>query len=142
MNFNGCKVAIGTAIGAVGSLIASLFGGWNAALTTLVVFMAVDYVTGFLVAAIFHRSRKTKSGTLDSNVGWRGLCKKGVMLAVVLVAYRLDLAIGSQMLKDAVVIAFVANETVSIVENAGLMGVPIPTVILRAIDVLQKKEDE
>ena len=80
---------------------------------------------------------------LESRAGWKGLCRKGVTLLVVLVACRLDLVMGSSFIRDAVVIAFIANETISIIENVGLMGVPIPEVIVRAIEVLkQKTEDE
>lgn len=139
------KEGIFTGIGVVGGFIASLFGGWDAALVTLVIFMGVDYLTGLIVAGVFHNSEKTETGTLESRAGWKGLCRKGVSLLVVLVACRLDLVIGSNFIRDSVVIAFIANETLSIVENAGLMGIPIPAVIVKAIDVLKKKaesEDE
>ena len=63
-------------------------------------------------------------------------------LLIVLVAVRLDLAMGTTVIKDAVVIAYIVNEALSIIENAGLMGLPIPNVIKKAIDVLQKKDDE
>ena len=59
-------------------------------------------------------------------------------LVFVLVAYRLDLVIGTNYIRDAVIIAFIANETISLVENAGLMGLPLPEVISKAIDILQK----
>ena len=139
------KEGIFTGLGVVGGFIASLFGGWDAALVTLIIFMGVDYLTGLIVAGVFHNSEKTETGTLESRAGWKGLCRKGVSLLVVLVACRLDLVIGSNFIRDSVVIAFIANETLSIVENAGLMGIPIPAVIARAIDVLKKKaesEDE
>lgn len=139
------KEGIFTGIGVVGGFIASLLGGWDAALVTLIIFMGVDYLTGLIVAGVFHNSEKTETGTLESRAGWKGLCRKGVSLLVVLVACRLDLVIGSNFIRDSVVIAFIANETLSIVENAGLMGIPIPAVIARAIDVLKKKaesEDE
>ena len=135
------KVRILSVIGCVGSVIASLFGGWDAALVTLLIFMGVDYVTGLIVAGVFHTSEKTENGTLESRAGWKGLCRKGVTLLVVLVACRLDLMMGSNFIRDAVVIAFVANETISIIENAGLMGVPIPAVIVKAIGVLKKKAE-
>lgn len=125
-------------IGIVGSAIASAFGGWTTGLTTLVIFMAIDYITGLIVAGVFHKSTKTETGTLESRAGFKGLCRKGVMLLVVLVAYRLDLAVGTTYIKDAVIIAFIANETISIIENAGLMGVHIPDTIKNAIDILQK----
>ncbi len=135
------KVRILSVIGCVGSVIASLFGGWDAALVTLLIFMGVDYVTGLIVAGVFHTSEKTENGALESRAGWKGLCRKGVTLLVVLVACRLDLMMGSNFIRDAVVIAFVTNETISIIENAGLMGVPIPAVIVKAIEVLKKKAE-
>ena len=114
----------------------------DAGLTTLVIFMALDYLTGLIVAGVFHNSEKTQQGTLESRAGWKGLCRKGVTLLIVLVACRLDLVIGSNFIRDAVVIAFVANETISIVENAGLMGIPIPSAITRAIEVLKNKAEQ
>lgn len=126
-------------IGVIGSAIASAFGGWTTGLTTLVIFMAIDYLTGLIVAGVFHKSTKTETGTLESRAGFKGLCRKGAMLLVVLVAYRLDLAVGTAYIKDAVIIAFIANEAISIIENAGLMGVPMNDTLKNAIDVLQKK---
>ena len=125
--------------GLIGSAIASLFGGWDAGLATLLIFMTIDYVSGLIVAGVFHTSNKTNTGALESRAGFKGLCRKGMTLLFVLVAYRLDLVIGTNYIRDAVIIAFTANETISLVENAGLMGLPLPAVITKAIDVLQKK---
>lgn len=135
------KEGLCAGIGIVGGFIASLFGGWDAALITLLIFMGIDYLTGLIVAGVFHNSEKTPNGTLESRAGWKGLCRKGVTLLVVLVACRLDLVTGANFIRDAVVIGFIANETISIVENAGLMGVPIPAVITRAIEVLKNKAE-
>lgn len=135
------KEGICTGIGIVGSVIASLFGGFDAALITLLIFMCIDYVTGLIVAGVFHNSEKTKNGSLESRAGWKGLCRKGVTLLIVLVATRLDVTIGTNYIRDAVCIAFIANETISIVENAGLMGVPIPAIITKAIEVLKNKAE-
>ena len=60
---------------------------------------------------------------------------------MVLVACRLDLVMGSNFIRDAVVIAFIANETISIIENAGLMGIPIPAAIMKAIEILKNKAE-
>lgn len=133
------KNAICAGIGMLGSLVASLFGGWTASLTTLLIFMAIDYLTGLICAGVFHASQKTESGALESRAGWKGLCRKGTTLLFVLIGYRLDLAIGTSYIRDAICIAFIANELISIVENAGLMGLPIPTVLTKAIDVLKQK---
>lgn len=126
-------------LGIVGAFISNLFGGWDAALTTLVIFMGIDFITGLVVAAVFKNSPKTESGALESRVGLKGLLRKGMMLLVVLVAVRLDILTGTSFLKDATVIAFIVNETLSILENAGLMGVKYPNVIKNALDILQKK---
>lgn len=136
------KEGLCTGIGVVGGFIASLFGGWNAALITLLMFMVIDYISGLIVAGVFHNSNKTETGTLESKAGWKGLCRKCMTLLFVLIAYRLDLALGVAYIRDAVIIGFMANELISIVENAGLMGLPLPAVITKAIDVLTKKATE
>lgn len=136
------KNAICTGIGVFGSLVASFFGGWTASLSTLLIFMAIDYITGLITAGVFHKSQKTETGTLESRAGFKGLCRKGMILLFVLIGYRLDLAIGTSYIRDAICIAFIANELISIVENAGLMGIPIPAVITKAIDILKKKGDQ
>ena len=129
-------------IGAVGGAIASLYGGWDAALQTLIIFMAIDYITGLIVAGVFHTSPKSQTGALESRAGWKGLCRKGETLLIVLVACRLDAVIGSSFVRDAVVIGFIANETISIIENAGLMGLPIPAALTKAVDVLKQRSEE
>ena len=136
------KYTISATLGVTGSVVASLFGGWTAAMTTLLIFMVIDYVSGFLCASVFHQSPKTESGGLESRAGYKGLCRKGMILLFVLIGYRLDLALGSTYIKDAVCIGFMCNELISIVENAGLMGLPIPGVISKTIDILTEKESE
>lgn len=135
------KGKICTMVGILGSFIASWFGGWDTGLATLVAFMCIDYLSGLVVAGVFHKSNKTANGALESLAGWKGLCRKGMTLLFVLIAYRLDLAIGTTYIRDAVVIGFMANELISIVENAGLMGVPLPSAITKAIEVLVKKAE-
>lgn len=136
------KTAVLAAIGTIGGGIAALFGGWTSAMTTLIIFMVIDYATGIIVAGVFHRSGKSKSGALESRAGFKGLCRKGMILLILLVACRLDLMLGTGYIKDCLCIAFVVNETLSIIENAGLMGVPIPQVLIKAIDVLKAKEEK
>lgn len=135
------KNTICAILGIVGSFLASLFGGWDAALITLLIFMAIDYCSGLVVAGVFHASSKSETGSLESKAGWKGLCRKGMTLLIVLIANRLDLVIGTNYIRDAVCIAYIANETISIIENAGLMGVPIPGVVTNAIELLKKKGD-
>ncbi|MFA9375603.1 MAG: holin family protein [Lachnotalea sp.] len=135
------KETICTVFGLLGSFLASLFGGWDTGLITLVIFMIVDYISGLIVAGVFHNSNKTDTGALESKAGWKGLCRKCMTFLFVMIAYRLDLAIGTNYIRDAVIIGFMANELISIVENAGLMGLPMPDVITKAIDILTKKAE-
>lgn len=129
-------------IGIIGATVTTLFGGWSAGLTTLIFFMAIDYISGLLVAGVFKTSPKSETGALSSKVGYRGLCKKGMILLFVLIAYRLDLLIGTDYIRDAAIIGFCVNELISIVENAGLMGIPLPPILIKAIDVLVNREDK
>lgn len=134
------KNLICTSIGMVGAAVSTIFGGWSEALTTLLICMAIDYITGLVVAGVFHNSPKSETGALESNAGLKGLFRKAAMLLFVLIGHRLDLAVGTTYIRDAVCIAFIANEILSLVENAGLMGVPIPEALTNAIDVLKNKE--
>lgn len=124
-------------LGVTGSVIMGLFGGWDAGMTTLVTFMCIDYLSGIILAGVFKKSKKSKQGALSSKVGWIGLCKKVMTLLIVVVSYRLDLLIQTDYIRDAVVIGFCANELISIIENAGLMGLPLPKVLLEAIEILK-----
>lgn len=135
------KEGICTGIGVVGGFIASLFGGWDAALVTLLLFMAIDYISGLVVAGVFHNSTKSDTGTLESRAGFKGLCRKGMTILFVLIANHLDLTLGVSYIRDTVIIGFMANELISIVENAGLMGLPLPSVITKALDVLTKRAE-
>ena len=131
-----------TAIGLAGSALATLFGGWDKFLQTLLLFMAVDWFTGgILIPAVFGKSPKSEKGTLESRAGWKGLCRKAMTLFYVLIAARLDALMGTDYLRDAVCIGFIANEALSIIENAGLMGLPLPERLKKSIDVLKAKAD-
>ena len=130
------KTAICTAVGVIGGCIANLYGGWDAAIITLIICMGIDYISGLVVAGVFHKSKKSASGALESCAGFKGLCRKGMILLIVLAACRLDLMLQTSYIRDAVIIGFVANEIISITENAGLMGLPMPAAITRAIDIL------
>ena len=85
----------------------------------VIISLSVDYISGLIVAGVFKNSPKTDTGSLESKAGWKGLCRKCMTLIFVLVAYRLDLVIGTNYIRDAVIIAFIANETISLVEKSG-----------------------
>ena len=132
------KDEISTIAGLIGGFIATLLGGWDSALITLVIFMAIDFTTG-LIAAALGKSKHSWTGRLSSKAGWYGLAKKFWTLLIIVVAVRIDILIGTTYVRDATCIGFCVNELLSIVENTSLMGVPYPDVIKKAIDVLQKK---
>ena len=134
------KESICTGFGIVGSLIAGVFGGWDTSIRALLIFMAVDYLMGLACAGIFRKSPKTESGGLQSKAGWKGLCRKVATLALVIVAAQLDSVLQTSYIRDAVCIAFMVNELISMIENVGLMGVNFPEPLKKAIDLLQKKE--
>lgn len=139
-DFNGKLAAVCAAVGAVGGVIARALGGWDNAVVTLIIFMVIDYAMGIIVAAVFKKSEKSENGGLSSRVCWIGLARKVMTLLFVIIANRLDVLIGTDYIRTGVIISFCASELISICENAGLMGVPLPSVITKAIDILKNKE--
>ena len=133
------KEAVCTVAGLIGSALCWAFDGWDAALAALLVCMAVDYISGSIVALVFHKSTKTESGAYNSAYGLKGLCKKGLMLLFVLVAAQIDRVLGADYVRDAVCIGFCVNEILSIIENLGLAGIPMPEAVIDALEQLQKK---
>ncbi len=123
-----------------GATIAEALGGWDTALQTLVIFMAIDYVTGILCALIWKRSPKSTDGTFESKASLKGLIRKGAILLVVLVAARLDMLMGTEV-RLAVILFFIANDGFSIIENLGIMGVPMPQPVKDAFALLRKKSE-
>lgn len=135
------KETILAVCGVVGAFIAHAFGGWNAAMATLLIFMGIDLLSGFLVAAVFHVSPKSVGGALESQAMAKGLVRKGMALLVVLIGARLDIMLGINYVRDGIIIAFIVNELLSIIENMGLMGVPMPAPLQNAIDILKSKSE-
>lgn len=135
------KTTIMTAAGIIGGTLSYVFGGWTYAMTTLCIFMTLDFITGLLVAAVFKASPKSQGGALTSHAAFVGLIKKCMILVFVLIGARLDIVLGMTVIRDGVCIAFILSELISIVENAGLMGVPIPRAIMRAIEILKDKTE-
>jgi len=128
-------------VGALGSAIAYLLGGWETAIQTLVVFMLIDYITGIMLA-LLNKSKKTEGGGLSSAVGLKGIFKKFGMLIVVIIANRLDVLAGTDIIRNGCILILVANEGLSIIENLGTMGVPVPKILIRFIEALKNKDNE
>ena len=122
----------GTVCALLGAVITFSFGIWSESLTFLLILMAVDYFTG-VAAAI-----KEGSG-LNSNIGFWGLFKKGLILLVMMIAHRLDLLLGADMIMGGAVFFYIANELLSIIENYGRLGLPLPDRIKRIVQVLRDR---
>lgn len=135
------KDVILAALAALGAFITNALGGWDAVLNLLVAMMAADYITGLAVAAVFKRSNKSESGTLDSKAGFRGLVKKCAILLLVYIAVLLDAAVGTHYVRSAVVLFFIGNEGLSLLENIGLMGVKYPAFMRNMLEALRDKGD-
>ena len=122
-------VAIGS------SCITYLFGGWSALIQILVAFVVIDYVTGVLAAAI--------GGKLNSNIGLKGIAKKIFIFIIVACGHLVDNAMGTQdIVRDAAIYFYIANELLSILENAGNIGLPVPDILKNSIDTLKGKEKD
>lgn len=130
------KNCVLAAIATVGAFIAETLGGWDAMMKLLVGLMCLDYLTGWLVAAVWKKSNKSESGALNSKASFKGLCKKVMIFLMVWVGTLLDDAVGTTYVRSAVVIFFVGNEGLSLLENLGLMGVPYPNFFKKALEVL------
>ncbi len=108
----------------------------------MVVFMVIDYITGVILAVVFKKSLKTESGAYSSHIGFKGLAKKVLMMLLMLVLFYVDKMIGTSIFVTLGAIGFSINEIASILENAGKMGIKIPKVFEKALDVLASKEIE
>src|SRR5690606_13659360 len=112
-----------------------LFGGWSVLLQTLVLFIALDYVTGVIVAG-YH-------GQLNSKVGFKGIAKKVLILLLVAIAHQIDLLLGNDpLIRDSVIFFYLANELLSILETVGKTNLPIPNVLRKAVETLNSKSEE
>lgn len=136
------KNGVLAALAAAGAFVAHALGGWDAAMQVLVALMALDYLTGVLVAAVWKKSNKSETGALDSKAGYKGLLKKGMILLLVWLGVLLDNAFSTSYVRTAVIIFFIGNEGLSFLENLGLMGVPFPNFLKKALEALRDKGDE
>lgn len=136
------KYLILTIVGSIGSLASYLFGGFDKLLIALIIFMIIDFLSGLILAIVFKKSSKTKSGRVSSEAGIKGLAKKIFILFLVALAEQLDIVLGTNLVRDGAVIAFISMEGVSILENSTLAGLPVPRMIKNALEVLSKGEDK
>jgi len=130
MDFNSGSV-FKTVIALGGGAASYLFGGWSSLLGILLFFVVADYVSGFVAAGI--------EGRLASSVGLKGIAKKVFIFVIVAVAHLADQAAGIAIIRDTAIFFYLANELLSIIENSGRIGLPIPPVIAQAVEILQGK---
>ena len=126
----------------VSSAILYLVGDITMPFIILLVFMCTDYITGLILSGVFKKSKKTESGGLSSEIGFKGLIKKVCIIICVIVANLLDYVLNTNYIRNVVIISFMTNEVISIIENLGLIGVKIPKAIINAIDILKGKEED
>lgn len=112
-----------------------IFGSWDLALQVLIVFMVLDYGTGVLYAFL--------NNQLNSEVGFKGLVKKLMILVVLIIGVMLDrmLGNGTWVFRTLVCYFYIANEGISLLENVGNIGIPIPNKIRNALEQLNKNEE-
>lgn len=126
---------IKTIIAVGGSAASFLFGGWSSLLSILLAFVVIDYITGVAAAA--------KEGKLNSTVGGWGIAKKVSIFVIVAVAHLVDTALGdAHLFRDAAVFFYISNELLSLLENSGRLGAPIPPALQKAVEVLKGKSGD
>lgn len=123
---------------AVGAVV-GLFMQMPAAVRLLMLLMVLDYFSGVGAAAL-GRSKKSDTGALSSKVGFIGLARKAMILGIVLLAAVLDRVMGSAACTGAVTLFYIVNESLSILENAVLLGVPIPEKLRQTLDIAKKEK--
>ena len=132
MEFNTGSV-FKTAVALGGGAVSYLFGGWSSLLGILLAFVVIDYITGFVAAGI--------EGKLSSEVGLRGIAKKIFIFVMIAVAHLADQAAGTSIIRDAAIFFYLANELLSIIENSGRIGLPVPPIITQAVELLKVKSE-
>ena len=140
---NYIKAGFYTIVCMVGGLIGNLFGGLDTQFYALLTCSIIDYLSGGAVAFIFKNSPKTETGGAQSNVGFKGLVKKIFIYLMIIVVVQIDSVVGANgFLRNATIIGFMVNEVLSIIENFGLMGIPMPEAVINAVDILKKKSEQ
>ena len=119
---------------AIGGWLGYFFGGWDGALYALITFITVDYITGVMCAVTDRR--------LSSEIGFKGICRKVIILTLVGVGSILDhQVVGSgSVLRTAVIFYYLSNEGISILENAAHLGLPVPEKLKNVLEQLKNDE--
>ena len=142
MNAKAIYYSVLAVLAAAGTVVAEALGGWDTALQTLLILMGIDYLTGLLCALVWKRSPKTDSGAFESKASLKGLIRKGAIILVVYIAAQLDRLMGTSVTRLAVIMFFIANDGFSIIENLGIMGVPMPEGVKNAFALLRQQGEQ
>lgn len=138
------KYIIELIISSLGTMLINIIGKPTDELIILLMLMVIDLITGTIVSAVWHKSSKTKSGKLSSRVMFKGIVKKILTLVIVVIAYQLDILLNINMIRYIVIITLIIEEILSIIETITLTGLKVPTIITKALDVLERsvKDDD
>lgn len=131
----GTEVQIGSITSAIGAVL-TYFIGWNDALEALLTLMVIDYATGLLAAYICPTLK------LNSQRGFRGICKKIMIILLIVLAHELEKATGVPAVQSIVVWFFIGNEGLSILENSAKAGVPVPAKLRETLEQLSNEKGE
>ena len=132
------KQVISLVIGTLTTGLLKVIGEPTQDLKILLLLMVIDLIVGFTVSAVWHKSSKTKSGKVSSKVMFKGIVKKILTLVLVVVAYQIDILLGYDVIRHVVIIAFIVQEIISIIENIAITGIKAPDIITKALDVLER----
>lgn len=132
------KVLLTASTGFFSSFLLKSVGGIDTPLSTLLIFMCIDFISGIILSAFFKKSIKTENGKLSSNVGAKGIAKKGLTLLVIIMAYQLDMLRDTDYIRNGAIMSYLLIEGISICENLKLMGVKLPKIISDALEVEPK----
>ena len=131
-------------LAAIGGAIASFFTGLPAIIWVLIAVMSIDYATG-IICGLMGKSPNTENGGVSSKMAFRGLLKKALIILVVLLAALLDKAVSMgtgatfEAVAGATCLWFIASEGFSILENVASMGIPVPKILLQALEIMRQK---
>ncbi|WP_139368100.1 phage holin family protein [Priestia abyssalis] len=126
------KYLVFVSLAGIGSFTLFLFGGWDYLLMVLMALVVIDYITGVLAAFVQKR--------LASQIGFKGIAQKIFIFTLVATANFIDTLLWDQsLIRDATILFYIVNEIISIIENAGIVGLPVPEFLLKAIALLKDR---
>ena len=128
------QIIAGITLAALGTAASALLGGWDMWVQVLVYFVIADYLTGVLAAFCLKK--------LSSEVGARGIAKKVFIFLLVGIAYQIDMLAGTELVRAAVCAFYIGIEGLSVLENAGKLGIPLPEVLTSALEQMQNRGTE